>query len=147
MHRSPNPFGDNESRRKPHRERLLQQPASGGGRLKCHCNEIDVPVTEQLELRGLSVPGKMETHSRSLEKAISGRVAGTPDPMIISWVVSRNLKLVAAIGFTEIVTKSLLYYLHERVWLHVPFGRQTQGEICRLKFGSPIVWLTRRNSA
>ncbi len=68
----------------------------------------------------------METHSRSLAKAISWRVVGTLDTMIISWVVTGNLKLAAAIGFTEIVTKSLIYYLHERAWLHVPFGRRRE---------------------
>jgi uncharacterized membrane protein len=32
--------------------------------------------------------------------------------------------LAATIGFTEVVTKSLLYYLHERAWLRIPYGRR-----------------------
>ncbi|MBN9072533.1 MAG: DUF2061 domain-containing protein [Rhizobiales bacterium] len=66
----------------------------------------------------------MDTHTRSLAKAISWRVAGTIDTMIISWVVTGSVKLAATIGFTEVVTKSILYYLHERAWLKVPYGRR-----------------------
>ena len=66
----------------------------------------------------------METHSRSLLKAVSWRVTGTIDTMLISLVITGSLKLAAAIGLTEVVTKSLLYYLHERAWLKVPYGRK-----------------------
>lgn len=65
----------------------------------------------------------METHARSLAKAISWRVTGTVDTMLISLVITRSLKLAAAIGLTEVITKSLLYYAHERAWLRIPFGR------------------------
>lgn len=65
----------------------------------------------------------METHARSVAKAISWRITGTLDTMLISLVITQSFKLAAAIGFTEVVTKSLLYYLHERAWLKIPFGR------------------------
>jgi len=66
----------------------------------------------------------LETHARSLAKAISWRVTGTLDTMIISLVITGSFKLAAAIGFTEVATKSVLYYLHERAWLKVPLGRR-----------------------
>ena len=66
----------------------------------------------------------METHSRSFAKAISWRVTGTVDTMLISLVITQSFKLAAAIGFTEVATKSLLYYLHERAWLRIPYGRR-----------------------
>ena len=68
--------------------------------------------------------------SRTREYA-EGRVragvleAGTIDTMIISLVVTGSLKLAATIGLTEVVTKSLLYYFHERAWLKIPYGRKT----------------------
>ena len=67
----------------------------------------------------------MDTHSRSFAKALSWRVTGTIDTMIISLVVTGSIKLAAAIGMTEVVTKSLLYYFHERAWLKIPYGRKT----------------------
>ena len=36
-----------------------------------------------------------------------------------------DVRCAAAIGATEVVTKSLLYYLHERAWLKIPYGRKT----------------------
>lgn len=65
----------------------------------------------------------MDTHKRSIMKALSWRATGTVDTIVISLVVTGSIKLAATIGFTEVVTKSLLYYFHERVWLRVPFGR------------------------
>jgi uncharacterized membrane protein len=67
----------------------------------------------------------MDTHSRSFVKALSWRATGTVDTMIISLVVTGSIKLAATIGLTEVVTKSLLYYLHERAWLKIPYGRRT----------------------
>lgn len=71
----------------------------------------------------------MDTHSRSFAKAISWRVTGTVDTLIISLVITQSLKLAAAIGLTEVITKSLLYYLHERAWLRIPYGRRIPGTI------------------
>jgi uncharacterized membrane protein len=66
----------------------------------------------------------MDTHSRSFAKALSWRVTGTIDTIIISLVVTGSIKLAAAIGLTEVITKSLLYYFHERAWLKIPYGRR-----------------------
>lgn len=66
----------------------------------------------------------LDTHSRSFAKALSWRVTGTIDTLIISLVVTGSIKLAATIGLTEVVTKSLLYYLHERAWLKIPYGRK-----------------------
>ena len=66
----------------------------------------------------------LDTHSRSFTKALSWRVTGTIDTLIISLVVTGSIKLAATIGLTEVVTKSLLYYLHERAWLKIPYGRK-----------------------
>ena len=66
----------------------------------------------------------IDTHSRSFAKALSWRATGTVDTMIISLVVTGSIKLAATIGLTEVVTKSLLYYFHERAWLKIPYGRK-----------------------
>ncbi|QPC88363.1 DUF2061 domain-containing protein [Mesorhizobium sp. NBSH29] len=66
----------------------------------------------------------METHARSIAKAVSWRVTGTIDTMLISLLITRSFKLAAAIGLTEVLTKSLLYYAHERAWLRIPYGRK-----------------------
>ena len=64
-----------------------------------------------------------EEHSRSLLKAISWRALGTIDTIVISFVVTGKIKMAVSIGFVELFTKIFLYYVHERVWNRIPFGR------------------------
>jgi uncharacterized membrane protein len=71
----------------------------------------------------------MDTHSRSFAKALSWRATGSIDTMVISFFVTGSVKLAATIGLTEIVTKSVLYYLHERAWLKIPFGRNDPSRV------------------
>jgi uncharacterized membrane protein len=77
----------------------------------------------------------MDTHSRSLAKAISWRITGSIDTMILSFLITGSMKFAAAIGLTEVVTKSVLYYLHERAWLKIPFGRDVPAKAGPTKTG------------
>ena len=62
---------------------------------------------------------------RSLGKAVSWRVTGSLDTMLLSWLFTGDLRIAAAIGLTEVLTKMVLYYLHERAWNRIPLGRTT----------------------
>lgn len=64
-----------------------------------------------------------ESHIRSVVKGLSWRAVGTMDTMIISWIITGNIKYAAFIGSTEAVTKVFLYWAHERVWQRVRWGR------------------------
>ena len=66
----------------------------------------------------------MEKHRRSVAKAISWRVTGTIDTFVISRLVTGNPKLAGGIASVEVVTKMVLYYLHERVWSGIGWGRK-----------------------
>jgi uncharacterized membrane protein len=59
---------------------------------------------------------------RSLAKAVSWRATGSIDTMILAFVFTGNLKIAAAIGATEVFTKILLYFIHERIWSRLSFG-------------------------
>lgn len=61
---------------------------------------------------------------RSLAKAVSWRVTGTIDTFIISWIITGHVLLATGIAFTEIMTKIVLFWLHERVWNKIQWGRQ-----------------------
>jgi uncharacterized membrane protein len=45
------------------------------------------------------------------------------DTVIISYLITGNLKMAASIGSIEVVTKVFLYYYHERAWNKISFGR------------------------
>jgi uncharacterized membrane protein len=64
-----------------------------------------------------------EAHSRSLIKAVSWRIVGSIDTFIISYFVTGHVVAAASIASVESVTKIILFYLHERVWHAVPWGR------------------------
>lgn len=63
-----------------------------------------------------------EAHSRSLLKAISWRVLGSIDTFVLSYIFTANVKAAGAIASTEVITKMILYYLHERAWARVDWG-------------------------
>lgn len=60
-----------------------------------------------------------DRHWRSLIKGISWRILGSIDTMIIAFFVTGNTKQAFEIGFTEVFTKMILFYLHERFWLRI----------------------------
>jgi uncharacterized membrane protein len=64
-----------------------------------------------------------ESPGRSLAKAISWRITGTADTFIISWLITGELLLASGIAATEVVTKIILFWIHERAWNKVRWGR------------------------
>ena len=64
------------------------------------------------------------SNARSLVKAISWRIWGTIDTFVISYVILGKAKLALAISGIEILTKILGYYVHERVWNKIKWGRE-----------------------
>lgn len=66
--------------------------------------------------------GGSEAHSRSLAKAISWRILGSIDTFLLSWLFTSSVKAAGAIALTEVATKMVLYYLHERAWSGVVWG-------------------------
>jgi uncharacterized membrane protein len=65
-----------------------------------------------------------EGHGRSFAKAVSWRTVGTIDTFIISFFVTGRISLAGTIAAVEVVTKILIYYLHERVWAAIPWGHR-----------------------
>jgi len=60
---------------------------------------------------------------RSLVKTISWRVVGTIDTVLISWLIIGAIELAFSIGMVELVTKMGLYFIHERVWNKINWGK------------------------
>jgi uncharacterized membrane protein len=57
-----------------------------------------------------------DSNFKSFIKSISWRIVGTLDTMVISFFVTGQLVMAISIGSIEVVTKIVLYYLHERAW-------------------------------
>lgn len=88
---------------------------------------------------------------RSVAKAVSWRVVGTIDTLILSWVIitwlapvfgynegastAENLKTAGYIALTEVATKMVLYYVHDRAWTRVRWNMKP-GKDGRLREGA-----------
>ncbi len=67
---------------------------------------------------------QQERFSRSLLKSISWRIIGTLDTIVISYLITGKLAFALSIGGIELVTKMILYVVHERVWNKVNWGKK-----------------------
>lgn len=68
-----------------------------------------------------------EKHKRSALKAISWRIIATSTTMFLVYVFSGQLELTATVGFFDVVLKMLFYFIHERGWNRIEFGRLLRG--------------------
>lgn len=70
---------------------------------------------------------------RSFIKGISWRIVGTIDTMVISYVYTNNPLSSVKIGMTEVLTKIVLYYVHERIYFNTFGEKVLQRKISLLK--------------
>lgn len=60
--------------------------------------------------------------SRSLVKTLSWRTIATTDTILIAWFLTGDLTIGLSIAGIEVITKMILYYLHERGWSSLQWG-------------------------
>lgn len=66
---------------------------------------------------------KKESHPRTLVKTITFRVCATITTVLIVFAFTGKWLLSLGVGAVETVVKLLLYYIHERIWGRVHWGR------------------------
>jgi uncharacterized membrane protein len=66
----------------------------------------------------------MEKPIRSLIKAISWRIVATLTRMLLVFAFTGNWVLSGGVGFAELLLKIAIYYIHERIWNMLNFGRK-----------------------
>lgn len=68
--------------------------------------------------------GLRTTKKRTLIKSVSWRLVATTTTFFIAGAVLEEFDTIALyIALTELFTKFVLYYFHERIWLKLPLGR------------------------
>lgn len=70
----------------------------------------------------------IESHFRSIIKALSWRFLATIITFSVSWIIIGELKIAAEIGIADTIIKLGVYYTHERVWNRLSFGKMKQPE-------------------
>jgi len=69
----------------------------------------------------IKVSDRADKPVKSIIKAISWRIIGTIDTMVISYFITGKISLALSIGSLEVFTKTILYYFHERIWSHIQY--------------------------
>ena len=73
--------------------------------------------------RGVSIN---DSPKISVVKAVTRRIVGTIDTMIISFLLTGNVTIAFSIGSIEVMSKMILYYFHERAWSRIT--RKNEGK-------------------
>ena len=64
-----------------------------------------------------------DSRARSATKALSWRLVATATTVGLVFLFTREVQLALAVGGVELVVKVLVFYLHERAWNTVPWGK------------------------
>lgn len=70
--------------------------------------------------------GHVESHYRSIVKAVSYRILGSATTALIFYVLTGRGSLSLGAGALDMVLKIGVYFVHERIWNHINFGRSTK---------------------
>ena len=65
-----------------------------------------------------------ETSARSIIKGFTWRLIATFSTIFIAYLITGQTKIALQIGVIEFVAKIAVYYLHERIWLRISFGKK-----------------------
>lgn len=64
----------------------------------------------------------MDLPKRSAVKTISWRITGSTSTFMIAYFMTGNLAVAGVIGVTQMITNTILYYIHERAWNKILWG-------------------------
>jgi len=70
----------------------------------------------------------MESKRRSIVKALSWRFLATIITTMIVWLLTGKAEFAATVGVLDTSVKILLYFIHERIWLRISFGKKRSTE-------------------
>ena len=65
----------------------------------------------------------MDTPRRSLIKTISWRLTGSSATFLISYMIAGDFSVAGTIAMIQLVANTVLYFVHERIWNRIRWGR------------------------
>ena len=76
---------------------------------------MGVPVSKKLFDAG---------QKRAFTKSVTYRLFGTGLATLAAWFLSHDLRVSLGVCTIDAVGKIVLYYIHERIWNRIPWGRR-----------------------
>jgi uncharacterized membrane protein len=80
------------------------------------------------------------SHKRHIAKSVTWRIIGTLDTILLAWLISGDPITGLQIGFAEVLTKMVLYYLHERLWFKIRVGSIENKDSKKRHIAKTITW-------
>lgn len=71
----------------------------------------------------------IEKRIRSMVKGVTWRLVATLTTVLVAWLVVGDAIVASLVGAIEVFTKFVLYYVHERIWSKIKFGRLDPDEL------------------
>ena len=65
----------------------------------------------------------IDTPSRTITKTITWRIIATVASLIIAFLISNDWKVAGSIASIQVIIHTVLYYLHERLWINIRWGK------------------------
>jgi uncharacterized membrane protein len=65
----------------------------------------------------------MDSNKRSLTKTISWRVTGSSATFLIAYLLTGDFAVAGTIGVVQMVSNTILYFVHERAWNKINWGK------------------------
>ena len=65
-----------------------------------------------------------DTSKRSLIKTVTWRVTGSSATFLIAYFMTGNFAIAGVIGIVQLISNSILYFIHERVWNQIKWGKK-----------------------
>ena len=65
----------------------------------------------------------VDSRARTVVKAVSYRVLATLTTMTIVFLITRKIIISLGVGLVEVIAKITFYYLHERAWHKISWGK------------------------
>lgn len=79
--------------------------------------------SKKAQSKGFDEDKTSEKPLRSVIKALSWRLIGTLDTLIVSYVLTGEIGLATSIASIDFITKLVLYFFHERIWNTIKWGK------------------------
>ena len=79
--------------------------------------------SKKAQSRGFEEDKNSEKPLRSVLKALSWRVVGTLDTLLVSYFLIGEIALATSIASVDFITKLVLYFFNERIWNKINWGK------------------------
>lgn len=66
----------------------------------------------------------LDSNARSIAKTISWRLTGSLSTFAISYIILGSFLIAGSIAIVQVTVNTILYYIHERVWNTIHWGRK-----------------------